>query len=473
METYKLYLNGQWVTSNETSKIVDPATGETFAQIATVTQDQVKRAIADAHAAFAQWRELPAKARADYLLATAGNVEKRGDEIARAMTRENGKPLAQSKAEVAMTVDHLRWFAEECRRAYGRVVPNQVASKRNLVIKRPIGVVGAIAPWNFPLVLAIRKVAPALAAGCPVILKPASQTPVCCVLFAQCAEAAKLPSGVFQLIVGPAQMIGDEMLANPLLRKITFTGSTEVGQKLIAGAARDVKHLSLELGGHAPVLVFDDAELEKAVEGAMIAKFRNTGQSCIAANRIYVQRGIYDRFVEAFVGRTKALKVGNGLEEGVEIGPLVNEKGLQAALDQIEDAKAKGAKVLAGGKRWGSKGFFLEPTVLADVPDSASCMHEETFAPVAPIVKFESEEEGIERANGSRYGLSAYAFTSNLSRALRVMENLEAGTIGINDGVPTTSNAPFGGMKHSGWGRELGIEGLEAFLETKHVSIGL
>jgi succinate-semialdehyde dehydrogenase/glutarate-semialdehyde dehydrogenase len=277
MDSYKLYLNGQWVTSQQTSKIADPATGETFAQIATVTQDQVKQSISDAHAALAPWRELPAKARADYLLATAWNVEKRTDEIARAITRENGKPLAQSKGEVAMTVDHLRWFAEECRRAYGRVIPNQVPTKRNLVIKRPIGVVGAIAPWNFPLVLAIRKVAPALAAGCPVILKPASQTPICCVMFASGAEAAKLPKGVFQLIVGPAQMIADEMLANPLVRKITFTGSTEVGQKLIAGAARDVKHLSLELGGHAPVLVFDDADLDKAVEGAMIAKFRNTG----------------------------------------------------------------------------------------------------------------------------------------------------------------------------------------------------
>jgi succinate-semialdehyde dehydrogenase / glutarate-semialdehyde dehydrogenase len=473
METHKLYLNGNWITSKETARIVDPATGEPFAQIATVTHDQVKRAIADAHAAFAQWRDLPAKARADYLLAIAANLDKRLDEIARAITRENGKPLAQSKGEVAMTVDHLRWFAEEGRRAYGRVIPNQVPTKRNLVIKRPIGVVGAIAPWNFPLVLAIRKVAPALAAGCPVILKPASQTPVCCVMFAECAEAAKLPKGVFQLIVGSAQMIADEMLANPLVRKITFTGSTEVGQKLIVGAARDVKHLSLELGGHAPVLVFDDAELDKAIEGAMMAKFRNTGQSCIAANRIYVQRAIYDRFVEAFVKKTKELKVGNGLEDGVEIGPLVNEKGLQAALDQIQDAQAKGAKVLAGGKRWGSKGFFLEPTVLADVPEGASCMSEETFAPVAPIVKFDTEEEGIARANESRYGLSAYAFTSNLSRALRVMENLESGTIGINDGVPTTSNAPFGGMKHSGWGRELGIEGLDAFLETKHVSIGL
>ncbi len=473
METRRLYLNNQWIGSSETIQVMDPATGEAFARVATVSREQVSRAIQDAHAALPAWRDLHAKARGDYLIAIADNVTKRGDEIAKVITRENGKPLAQSKTEVGMTIDHLRWFAEEGRRAYGRVIPNQTPNKRHLVIKRPVGVVGAIAPWNFPLVLAVRKVAPALAAGCPVILKPASQTAVCCVMFAECVDAAHLPGGVFQLVAGPAQMIADEMLANPLLRKITFTGSTEVGQKLIAGAARDVKMLSLELGGHAPVLVFDDADLDKAVEGAMIAKFRNTGQSCVAANRIYVQRGIYDRFVDAFVKKSQALKVGNGLEDGVDIGPLVNEKALRGALDQIEDARAKGAKVLCGGGRWGSKGFFLEPTVLADVPDTASCMNEETFAPIAPIVRFESEREGIERANASRYGLSAYAFTRDLSRAMRVMETLEAGTIGINDGVPATSNAPFGGMKQSGWGRELGSEGLDAFLETKHVSIGI
>jgi succinate-semialdehyde dehydrogenase/glutarate-semialdehyde dehydrogenase len=268
-------------------------------------------------------------------------------------------------------------------------------------------------------------------------------------------------------------MIGDEFLSNPICRKITFTGSTEVGQKLIAGAARDVKRLSLELGGHAPCIVFDDADLNRAVEGVLMAKFRNTGQSCIAANRIYVQAGIYERFVAAFVERTKQLKVGNGLEGDQDIGPVVNEKGLQFALDQIEDAKRRGAKVLTGGTRMNRPGYFLEPTVLADVPDNASCMHEETFAPVAPIVRFEREEDAIRMANDSPFGLSAYAFTMNLDRMFRVAEKLEAGTIGINDGVPTTSNAPFGGMKQSGWGRELGSEGLDAFLETKHVSIGV
>jgi succinate-semialdehyde dehydrogenase/glutarate-semialdehyde dehydrogenase len=386
---------------------------------------------------------------------------------------ENGKPLAQSKGEVAMSIDHLRWFAEECRRAYGRVIPHQVSGKRNLVIKSPVGVVGAISPWNFPLVLAVRKIAPALAAGCPVVLKPASQTPLCALAFAACCDAVKLPEGVFQVVLGPARAIAEEMLANPICRKITFTGSTEVGKQLIAGAAGSVKLLSLELGGHAPVLVFDDADLDRAVDGAVLAKFRNTGQSCIAANRIYVQQGIYQRFVDAFVAKARALKVGNGLEDGIDIGPLVNQQGLDQALAHINDAVRKGAKVACGGKRWGSVGFFLEPTVLTDVPDDACCMREETFAPVAPLVRFGTEAEGIAMANASVYGLSAYAFTSNLDRMFRVAEQLEAGTIGINDGAPTTSNAPFGGLKQSGWGRELGVEGLDAFLETKHVSIGI
>jgi succinate-semialdehyde dehydrogenase/glutarate-semialdehyde dehydrogenase len=312
-----------------------------------------------------------------------------------------------------------------------------------------------------------------LAAGCTTVLKPASQTPLSSIILAECFDAAKVPAGVFQVILGSAEMIANQMLTDPLCRKITFTGSTEVGKKLIAGAAAQVKPLSLELGGHAPLLVFDDADLEKAVEGTMIAKFRNTGQSCIAANRIYVQSGIYDRFVSAFVSRVKAMKVGNGLEAGMDIGPLVNESGLKGALAQIEDAVRRGGKVLCGGKRIEGKGYFLEPTVIANLHGESACMHEETFAPIAPLVRFENEAGAIAQANASVYGLSAYAFTRDLDRTFRLMENLEAGTIGINDGVPTTSVAPFGGVKQSGWGRELGIEGLEEFLETKHVSIAM
>jgi succinate-semialdehyde dehydrogenase/glutarate-semialdehyde dehydrogenase len=473
MDTRPLYLNGQFVRGGSPVTVINPATGEPAAQVATLGPEQIRQALTDAHAAARPWRMLTAKARGEYLLAIAAELQRRGDEIARLITIENGKPLAQSKGEVAMSVDHLRWFAEEGRRAYGRVIPHQVDGKRHVVIKSPVGVVGAIAPWNFPLVLGVRKVAPALAAGCPVVLKPASQTPLSSVAFAECVDAARLPEGVFQLVLGSARMIAQEFLSNPVCRKITFTGSTEVGRELIRGAAESVKRLSLELGGHAPVLVFDDADLKRAVEGAIIAKFRNTGQSCIAANRIYVQAGIYDRFVEAFVARARSLKTGNGLEEGMDIGPVVNQAGLDFALAQVDDAVRCGAKLQCGGKRMGSKGFFLEPTVLGGVPECARCMVEETFAPVAPLVRFETEDEAIEQANNSPYGLSAYAFTQSLDRAWRVMERLEAGTIGINDGAPSTSNAPFGGMKQSGWGRELGSEGLEAFLETKHVSMGV
>ena len=474
MKTYPVYLNGDWVTTANAKPVVNPATGEAFAAISLIDRGRVAQALSDGHAAFAGWRKLTGKARGAFLHRIADQLELRRDEIARTITLENGKPLAQSLGEVAMAADHLRWFAEEARRAYGRVVPNQVDGKRHLVIKAPLGVVGAISPWNFPLVLAVRKVAPALAAGCTVVLKPAAQTPLCAVALAECAAAAELPKGVFQLVAGSASEIGAEFLENPLCRKITFTGSTEVGRLLIAGAAQHVKPLSLELGGHAPVLIFDDADLNKAVEGALITKFRNTGQSCIASNRIYVQRGIYDRFLAAFVEKTMALKVGDGLEPGTDIGPLVDEAGVRKALEHIADAVSQGARLLCGGSRVeGRAGFFIEPTVLSDVPKQALCMSEETFAPVAPVTVFETEDEAIELANDTIYGLSAYAFTQNLDRAFRLMDALEAGTIGINDAVPSTSQCPFGGAKQSGWGRELGIEGLDAFLETRHVSLGL
>jgi succinate-semialdehyde dehydrogenase/glutarate-semialdehyde dehydrogenase len=473
MKTYPLYLEGDWHVSGPFQQVINPATGEAIAQVSTINRARVAQAISDAHEAFQSWRKLTGKARGMFLHAIAGEIEKRREDIARTMTLENGKPLAQSQAEIAFTVDHLHWFAEEARRAYGRVVPQQVDGKRHLVIKSPMGVVGAITPWNFPLVLGARKAAPALAAGNTVILKPAEQTPLSSIALAECADAAGLPKGVFQVVLGDAPEIGREFLQNPLCRKVTFTGSTEVGRILIAGAANTVKPLSLELGGNAPVLVFDDIDPSRAVEGALAAKTRNTGQSCIAANRIFVQRGIYEDFLEAFTAKMKSLKVGDGLEKGIDIGPLIDDAGLTKALTHIEDALARGARVLCGGKRLGDKGFFIEPTVLADVPDGALCTQEETFAPVAAISAFDTEEEAIARANDTIYGLSAYAFTANLDRAFRLMESLEAGTIGINDGVPSTSNCPFGGVKQSGWGRELGSEGLDAFLETKHVSMGL
>ena len=473
MKRFPLYLNGAWLVSAPFQPVINPATGDALAEVSTVDRSRVAQAIGDAHEAFKSWRALSAKARADFLLAVAGEIDDRKKELARTITQENGKPLAQSFGEVAMTVDHLRWFAEEARRAYGRIVPPQTEGKRHLVIKSPLGVVGAITPWNFPLVLAVRKMAPALAAGNTLVLKPAEQTPLSAIALAECVSTAGMPKGVFQVVLGEAAEIAKEFLENPLCRKVTFTGSTEVGRLLIAGAAPTIKSLSLELGGHAPVLVFGDIELDRAVEGALIAKTRNTGQSCIAANRIYVERGIYEQFLEAFTARMKTLKVGDGSEPGVEIGPLINEAGLAKALGHIENAVASGARLLCGGKRAGARGFFIEPAVLADVPNDALCMREETFAPVAAINPFDTEAEAIALANNSIYGLSAYAFTGDLDRAFRLMESLEAGTIGINDGVPSTSNCPFGGVKQSGWGRELGSEGLDAFLETKHVSLGV
>jgi succinate-semialdehyde dehydrogenase/glutarate-semialdehyde dehydrogenase len=472
-KVHKVYLGGKWVETGEEIHITNPATAETFASVATVNRNQVHDAFEAAEASFAAWRGLTAKERGTLLLRVADEVHKRADEIARIITMENGKPLAQSKGEMAMTEDHLRWFAEEGRRAYGRLIPHQVQGKRNMVVKTPIGVVGAIAPWNFPLVLAVRKAAPALAAGCPVVLKPSSQTPLSSLAFAECVEAAGLPGGVFQVVVGSARMIAEEFLTNPICRKITFTGSTEVGRELIRGAAQSIKPLSLELGGLAPLLVFDDCNLDQAVEQTLIAKFRNTGQSCIAANRIYVQRSIHDEFLKRFVAGTQKLKTGPGLEPGVDIGPLINQAGLDAALAQIEESAGGGAKVLCGGKRMaGSKGYFIEPTVIDGVTGASLCMREETFAPVAPIATFETEDEAIEAANASDYGLSAYAMTRDIGRIFRLAERIEAGTIGINDGAPTTSQSPFGGVKQSGWGRELGSEGLDAFLESKHVSLG-
>jgi len=473
MSARPLYLGGKWHRSETSLRVHNPSNGEAVGEVCTVSRLVVAQAIRDAQAALPAWRALTGKERGDRLRAIADQLGRRKDEIARVITLENGKPLAQSQGEVGMSIDHLLWFAEEARRVYGRVVSPQAQGKRHLVIKTPIGVVAAISPWNFPLVLAVRKIAPALAAGCPVVLKPASATPLCALLFAECVEAAGLPAGVFQVVLGRASEIADEFLENPLCRKITFTGSTEVGQLLIRGAARGIKPLSLELGGHAPVLIFADADLDRAVETALVAKFRNSGQSCIAANRIYVQQEIYPEFLERFTRQARELKVGDGLEPGVQVGPVINQEGLDKALAHIADARNLGARCLCGGRRLDRPGWFLEPTVLADVAEGAACMKEETFAPVAAVCSFKTEEEAVERANASPFGLSAYACTRDLGRAFRLMEALEAGTIGINDGAPTTSQCPFGGVKHSGWGRELGSEGLDAFLETKHASLML
>jgi len=432
MDSYELFLNGTWQDSGNHLKVLDPSTGLPFAKVATVEREAVRQAIEDAEAAFSGWRELTALARSEYLLAIAEELGKRADKVARLITMENGKPLNQAAGEVAMSIDHLKWFAEESRRAYGRQVPHQADGKRHIIIRQPVGVVGAIAPWNFPLVLALRKVAPALAAGCPVVLKPASATPLSAIELARCVDA--------------------------------------VG--LIVGAAQTCTELSLELGGNAPLIIFADADFNQAVEGALITKFRNNGQSCIASNRIYVQRPIYERFISTLTDKLKDLKVGNGLEPDVDIGPLIDDKAFATALSFVEDAVSKGARVLTGGTRFGDKGNFVTPTLLVDIPEDATCRHEEIFAPIAAVYVFDEEEEVLEKANDTEFGLAAYAYTTDLNRALRVSEALEAGTVGINDPVPSTSNCPFGGFKQSGWGRELGSEGIDAYLETKHICIG-
>ena len=471
--SYGSYLKGEWVRSGAEFEVINPATAQPFAKVSTIDNSQLKDALTAAENAFPAWRAKSAKDRGALLHRVADELIRRKAEIARTITLENGKPLAQSEGEVAMAEDHLRWFAEEGRRVYGRTIPPQISGKRHLVVKTPVGTVGAIAPWNFPLVLSVRKAAPALAAGCPVILKPATQTPLSAVALAECMEAAGIPGGVFQLAIGDAVMIAQEFLSNEICRKISFTGSTRVGQELIRGAAKTIKPLSLELGGLAPLLVFEDCDMDNAVQQAIIAKFRNTGQSCIAANRIYVQKTIYKEFIDRFKNAVGKLKIGPGLDAGIDVGPMISQHGLDGALAHIEDAVRRGGRLVTGGQRLkGQSGFFLEPTVIEDVSDDALCMCEEVFAPIAPISSFDTEEEAIRRANSTPYGLSAYAMTRDIGRIFRLSEQIEAGTLGINDGAPSTSQSPFGGVKQSGWGRELGMEGLEAFVETKHVSIG-
>lgn len=473
MKTYPLYLDGRWHVSDATVPVINPASGEAFAQVSVVDRALVREVIKDAHVAFGAWRQVTGKGRGDLLQRIAHELERRRDEIARLITLENGKPIGQSQGEVALAVDHLRWFAEEARRAGGRIMPPQVEGKRHLIIKSPVGVVAAISPWNFPLMLAVRKVGAALAAGCTVVLKPARQCPLAVIAFAECVAAVEPPKGIFQLVLGDAAELGAEFLENDLCRKVSFTGSTEVGRQLIAGAARTLKPLSLELGGNAPGLVFADCDLAAAVKGVMMAKFRNSGQSCIAANRIYVERSVYPEFLRAFAEQVQELVVGEGVDPQTQVGPLINAEAVAKAQEHVQDALHGGARLVCGGRRLDRPGFFFEPTVLANVSRSSLGMFEESFAPVAPVMPFETEREGIELANASIHGLAAYVFTRDLNRMFRLAESLEAGIIGVNDGLPTTSHCPFGGVKQSGWGRELGSEGVEAFLETKHVSIDL
>ncbi len=473
----RLFIDGKWCDADNgrTLKITNPATEEVITEVAYGGRAETRRAVEAAARAMPAWMKLTPYDRAKVLKKTADLMRERADAIARTLTMEQGKPLPEAKAEVLHSADTFEWFAEEGKRAYGQVIPNSAPGKRHVTIKHPVGVVGAISPWNFPITLQARKIAPALAAGCTIVCKPASQTPLCLIQVFECMVEAGLPAGVANLVMGPAQEIADEFLENYAVRKISFTGSTEVGKQLMKGAAEQMKRLSLELGGHAPFIVFPDADPEMGAKIAVTGKFRNNGQVCIAPSRFFVHKDVSKKFTEAAVEFAKGLKMGNGLEPGIEVGPMFEKKAMDNTLNLIEDARHHGAKILTGGKRSERfpKGYFFEPTVLNGLTPDTKMLTEEPFAPVMPILDYSKLDEVIEAANNTRYGLAAYVFTNDLTVAWKMAEGLEAGIIGINDPVPATPQCPFGGMKESGLGRELGHEGLEAYLETKYVSFKL
>ncbi len=476
MET-RMFVDGQWIdaTGGRTIPVVDPATEKVVADVAWADRGDVRRAFDAAARAMPAWMKLTAYDRGRILKKTADLMRSRADAIARTMTIEQGKPLAESKGEVLHAADTFEWFAEEGKRAYGQVIPNSVAGKRHLVIKHPVGVVAAISPWNFPVTLPSRKIAPALAAGCTVVCKPAHQTPLSLIQTFQCLEEAGLPPGVANLLVAPPEEYSDEAFGHPAVRKVSFTGSTAVGKTLMRRAADRVVRLSLELGGHAPFIVLPDADPEAVAKAAVAGKFRNNGQVCIAPSRFYVHKDVERRFTEAVVESARALRVGNGLEPGVEVGPMIEASRLEATAALIDDARAHGAAILTGGSRSTrfDHGWFFEPTVLTDVTPDCRILNEEPFAPVMPLLDFERLDEVIAQANATRYGLAAFAFTNDLTAMWKLAEGLEAGIIGINDPVPATPQCPFGGMKESGLGRELAHEGLEAYLETKFIALKL
>ncbi|MHB8336284.1 MAG: NAD-dependent succinate-semialdehyde dehydrogenase [Ignavibacteriaceae bacterium] len=473
----KMYIDGKWIapSSEKLFQVKNPADESEVGTYFVGSRKETTNAINAADKAFKLWKEKPARERASYLLSIAKIFLENKEDLAKILTMENGKPLKESLGEVSGAAAHFEWFGEEATRMYGRIVPPVNPNKRHIVIQQPVGVTACVAPWNFPLVLWARKVAPALAAGCTVVSRAASQTTLITIAGMKLIEEVNLPAGVLNLVTGPASEVMDELINNQKCRKISFTGSTEVGRDIMRKGAENIKHLSLELGGLAPAIVFDDANLDVAVKGVLGAKFRNGGQSCIAINRIYVQKNIAEKFTANFVEAVKKIKVGNGLKEDSELGPMVDKKSVEKFINHVEDSVKKGGKLLYGGKRIVTgeyaKGNFVEPTVISEVRDNMLCMCDETFGPLAPITTFETFEEVMERANATQFGLSAYLYTQSLSTAFKAGEALEAGTIGINDDVPSTTIAPFGGVKQSGLGRECGQEGLEAFLETKHISM--
>ncbi|AOM81853.1 Succinate-semialdehyde dehydrogenase [NADP+] [Salisediminibacterium beveridgei] len=470
----KLYINGEWqeADSGERIDVLNPATGERVGTAAFGGQVETKRAIDAADQAFPAWRKRTAEDRGKILMRWHDLLVENQEEIAEILTKEMGKPFAEAKGEILYSASFIKWFAEEARRIYGRIVPSAQENSRALVMKQPIGVVASITPWNFPAAMIARKVAPALASGCTFVGKPANLTPLTAIKMVEYAEEAGVPKGVLNLIVGKSSAIGSEMTSNTKVRKLTFTGSTEVGKTLMKQSAETMQNLSLELGGHAPIIICDDADVDLAVDGVIASKFRNAGQTCICGNRIYVQRGIADVFTEAFAEKVRALRVGNGMEEGVDIGPVIEKASYDKIAQHVEDAVTKGAEVVAGGKgTTEDEVYFFEPTVLSGVNEDMIIMKEETFGPVAPIQLFDTDEEAVRLANNSRFGLAAYFFTEHMARGMHIGEGLEFGIIGWNDGAPSMAQVPFGGMKESGMGREGGIEGIEAYLETKYMKM--
>jgi succinate-semialdehyde dehydrogenase / glutarate-semialdehyde dehydrogenase len=466
-------INGQWIPGSSRFDVHDPATGLKLADVANLGPAHAEKAIEAANAAWAGWRNKTAKERSIILRKWFDLLMANQDDLGRIMTAEQGKPLPEAKGEVAYGASFVEWFAEEAKRVNGETLPQFDNNRRLMVLKQPIGVCAAITPWNFPLAMITRKVAPALAAGCPVVIKPAELTPLTALAAAELAIRAGIPAGVLNILSADSDnsiAIGKVLCASDVVRHISFTGSTEVGRILMAQSAPTVKKMSLELGGNAPFIVFDDADIDSAVEGAFASKYRNAGQTCVCSNRIYVQEGVYDAFVEKFAAKVKTAKVGNGFEDGVNQGPLIEEAALEKVQRHVEDAKAKGGRVLVGGKRL--DGQFFEPTVVADATPDMLCAREETFGPFAPVFKFKTEQEAIDAANNTEFGLASYFYSRDIGRIYRVTEALEYGMVGVNVGILATEHVPFGGVKQSGLGREGSHHGMDDYVEIKYVCMG-
>ena len=468
------FVGGRWegAASSQVKQVFNPATGQLIGTVPNLGAAETRRAIEAADKALPEWRARTAKERAQVLRKWFDLMMANQDDLAVLMTVEQGKPLLESRGEIAYAAAFIEWFGEEGKRAYGDVIPAHGRDKRIIVLKQPIGVTAAITPWNFPTAMIARKVAPALAAGCTMVIKPSELTPYSALAMCVLAERAGVPAGVVSVVTGDSKPIGGELTSNPIVRKLSFTGSTAVGKLLMSQCSATVKKVSLELGGNAPFVVFDDADLEAAVAGAVASKYRNAGQTCVCANRIFVQAGIYDRFAERLAEVASGLKVGNGLDQDTKIGPLIEEKAVVKVEEHVRDAVAKGAKILTGGKRGDGAGHFYVPTVLTGIRADTLVMHEETFGPVAPLMKFDTEEEALRLANATEFGLASYFYTRDIGRAWRVAEGLESGIVGINEGIISTEVAPFGGVKESGIGREGSKYGLGEYLEIKYLCYG-